>query len=46
LNRLLQPSSGKASGTQINAAASQEVRARIPLPDLADPRDRAVISVI
>jgi len=46
LNRLLQPASAKASGTQINVAASQEVRARIPLPDLADPRNRAVISLI
>jgi hypothetical protein len=46
LNRLLQPTSGKASGTQINTAANQEVRARVPFPDLADPRNRAVISVI
>jgi hypothetical protein len=31
---------------KINAATSQVARARIPCPDLADPRIRAVISVI
>jgi len=30
---------------QIKAAASQTARARIPFPDLADPRNRAVINV-
>jgi hypothetical protein len=30
----------------MSAAANQVVRARIPFPDLADPRNSTVISVI